>query len=116
VTNSEDVTPPPDLDAAADPVAARAAALELLGAYTAGLPHDERVACLNRVVGELGGRRAVCALVEALAEYGATFADLATARLPGGGSDGWGGDRPSGRSGRPDAAALVRSLARVDLT
>jgi hypothetical protein len=83
------------------PLAARAAALELLGAYAAELSHAERVACLDRVVGEVGSLDDVRALVQALTEYGATFAEVA-AHLQQGGVE-------------PDPARLVRAIARVDL-
>jgi hypothetical protein len=93
------VTYPAPVDRA--PLAARAAALELLGAYTADLSSAERAACLDRVVGELRTRRDAHALVQALTEYAATFAEVA-AHLQGGGAD-------------PDPARLVRAIARVDL-
>jgi hypothetical protein len=83
------------------PLAARTAALELLGAFTAGISVAERAQCLDRVVDELAGRTDVRALVQALTEYAATFADV-SAQLASGG-------RPA------DPSALVRAIARVDL-
>jgi hypothetical protein len=83
------------------PLAARAAALELLGAYTAELSPVERAGCVERVVGELRTRGDVRGLVQALAEYAATFAEVA-AHLQQGGAE-------------PDSSRLIRAIARVDL-
>ncbi|WP_130491607.1 hypothetical protein [Motilibacter rhizosphaerae] len=80
----------------------RTTALELLGAYTADLPVADRRRCLQRVVEEVSGSAAdVEALLHALAEYAATFADVAA--------------RATAVEAEPDPAGLVRALARIDL-
>ena len=90
------------MPAALAPTAARAVALELLGAHTAGLDARERGECLDRVVRDLQTPDEVRGVLQALAEYAATFADLAAELM-------------AGSPGYADSAQLVRALARVDL-
>lgn len=84
-------------------VQARARALELLGAYTADLGIDERRQTLERVVSDVDDDlAAVSALVHALTEYAATFADVAATATSG--------------ASHVAPATLVHALARMDLS
>lgn len=85
-------------------VGARARALELLGAYTAGVGPTERAATLDRVASEvLADPSAARGLLHAMTEYAATFADVAAAAS-------------STDAVAMHPASLVHALARLDLT